>query len=93
MDQAGLSNRLITPNNDGKNDAVTIIYDNPRDSFVSGKIYDLKGAFVSEMRSGNITNTIEWDAKANGQTVPGGVYIFQIEAESKVYNGTVVVVK
>jgi hypothetical protein len=76
-DFSGLSNRLITPNGAG----------------IKGTIYDLKGAKVADMVPGPISNSMLWDAKAGGQTVPGGVYIYQLEAETKVYNGTVVVIK
>lgn len=93
MDKSGLSNRLITPNGDGKNDTAGFVFDNPRDSAVTGKIFDLKGAFVADMKNGPIGNSLEWDGKANGQAVSGGVYIYQIEAEDKVTNGTIVVIR
>ena len=92
-DFSGLSNRLITPNGDGKNDTMVFVFDNPAGSGIKGTIYDLKGAKVSEMVPGPVSNSMLWDAKAGGRTVPGGVYIYQLEAENKVYNGTVVVVK
>ncbi|MFH1618815.1 MAG: fibronectin type III domain-containing protein [bacterium] len=92
-DLSGLSNKLITPNGDKKNDTSVFVFDNPRDSAVTGKIYDLKGAFVSDMKAGPVANSLEWDAKAGGQVVSGGVYIYQIESEGKVYNGTMVVIR
>lgn len=93
MDKSGLSNRLLTPNGDGKNDTVVFVFDNPRDSAVTGKIFELKGAFVADMKSGPISNSLEWDGKANGQAVSGGVYIYQIEAEGKVTTGTIAVIR
>ncbi|MFA6094004.1 MAG: hypothetical protein WC986_13780 [Elusimicrobiota bacterium] len=90
---AGISNRMITPNNDGMNDIVVFTFDNPRDSKVTGKIFDLKGAFVGDMTPGPIAQSLMWDAKAGGKPVPGGVYIYQIESEDKTINGTVVVIK
>ncbi|MBI4656966.1 MAG: gliding motility-associated C-terminal domain-containing protein [Elusimicrobia bacterium] len=92
-DISGRSNQLITPNNDGKNDGMVFVFDNPRSSAVKGKIFDLKGAFVADMRQGPVADSLLWDAKAEGQTVPGGVYVYQIEAEGKVFNGTVAVIK
>ena len=92
-DKAGLTNRLITPNGDNKNDTMVFVFDNPQAKNVKGKIYDLRGALVGAMTAGPVTNSLLWDAKAGGQAVPGGVYIYQIEAEGTVYNGTVVVVR
>ncbi|MBI3298923.1 MAG: hypothetical protein HYZ75_12205 [Elusimicrobia bacterium] len=93
FDAGGLSSRFLTPNGDGRNDTVIFIYQNPRDSAVSGKVFDLKGAFVSEMGQGPIVNSLMWDGKSGGSAVPGGVYIFQIKAEDFLFNGTVVVIK
>ncbi len=92
-DQSGLTNRLITPNGDGKNDTMVFIFDNPQDQEVKGRIYDLRGALVAKMKPGPIGNSVIWDAKAGGQAVPGGVYIYQIESGGTVYNGTVAVIR
>jgi hypothetical protein len=72
---------------------MVFIFDNPQEKQVKGKIYDLRGALVGTMTGGPVTNSLVWDAKAGGQTVPGGVYIYQLEADGTVYNGTVVVVR
>ena len=92
-DKAGLTNRLITPNGDNKNDTMVFVFDNPQDKNVKGKIYDLRGALVGTMKTGPVGNSLIWDAKAGGQPVPGGVYIYQIEAEGTIYNGTVAVIR
>jgi hypothetical protein len=92
-DKAGLSNRLITPNGDGKNDTMVFIFDNPQGTQVKGRLFDLRGAVVASMRPGPVANSLAWDAKSGGQIVPGGVYVYQIEADGTVYNGTVVVVR
>lgn len=92
-DAAGLSNRLITPNSDGKNDNMVFVFDKSLLSGVKGRIYDMKGAYVAKMTAGPITNSLVWDAKRGGQIVPGGVYIYQIESGGKVYNGTVAVIR
>lgn len=91
-------NRFITPNGDRKNDYAVIVYDDPGDATasgsVSGKIYDLKGAFVADMRPSPAAQfSLEWDGKAGGQAVPGGVYIYQLVIEDKVFNGTLVVIR
>lgn len=92
-DRSGLLNRMITPNGDGKNDTMVFIFDNPQNSDVKGKIYDLRGALVATMQPGPVQNSLVWDAKSKGQVVPGGVYIYQLQSGSNVYNGTVVVVR
>lgn len=86
-------NRFITPNGDGKNDDVVFHFDNPRDVAVQGAIYDLKGALVAQMTPSTSPDTLKWDGKSNATVVPSGVYIYQIEAEDKVFNGTVVVIR
>ena len=92
-DKAGLTNRLITPNGDNKNDTMVFVFDNPQQTDVKGKIYDLRGALVGTMTAGPVGNSLLWDAKAGGQAVPGGGYIYQIEADGTVYNGTVAVIR
>ncbi len=92
-DKAGLTNRLITPNGDGKNDTMVFVFDNPQEKNVKGKIYDLRGALVASMKPGPVGNSLLWDAKSGGQIVPGGVYIYQIEADGTVYNGTIAVIR
>jgi len=41
--------RIVTPNNDRKNDVAILCFENPRDSEVTGKILDLRGAEVAGM--------------------------------------------
>ena len=92
-DAAGLLNRLITPNGDGKNDTMVFIYDNPQGNTVKGAIYDLRGTRVAAMTQGPIGNSLIWDPRSGGSAVPGGIYIYQITAGAKVYNGTVTVIR
>lgn len=93
FDPSTLSNRVITPNGDGRNDRAVFRFDNPRDSAFTGRIFDVTGAFVSEMAPGPDPNTLQWDGRGNGRVVPGGVYVYQIRSEGKVFNGTLVVVR
>jgi hypothetical protein len=92
-DAAGLSNRLITPNGDGKNDTMVFVFDNPSGASARGTIYDLKGARVASMVPGPVENSLVWDPRAEGRDVPGGVYVYQIESGGEVYNGTAVVIR
>ena len=89
--------KIFTPNGDGWNDYLEIHYANPKDAFVNGKIYDVRGVLVAEMEKQAYEETLIWDGKdTNGDTVAGGVYIYQIQvvgAENKVINGTVVVAR
>ena len=92
--------KIITPNGDGVNDYVQIIYEKPVGSNVSitGKIYDIRGAYVNFMAEGNISSntsgSLMWDGTYDkGGVVPSGVYIYQIEVGGKVHNGTVVVAR
>jgi hypothetical protein len=88
---AGLSNRFVTPNGDGKNDGVVFTFDNPRDAQVRGRILDMRGrVVVSEMLPGPAHNTLEWRP---GAAVPGGIYLYQLEGEGKTFTGTVVILK
>lgn len=90
---AGVSNRQVTPNGDGKNDNVVFTFNNPRASSVTGRILDVKGRVVAEMLPGPMSDSLLWDGKGRGHEVPGGVYIYQIESEGKVHSGTVIVIK
>ncbi|MFA6030490.1 MAG: fibronectin type III domain-containing protein [Elusimicrobiota bacterium] len=93
FDVSNITNKALTPNGDGLNDTVVFVFDNPRDSGYEGKVFDMRGAFVSEMRSGPVANSLLWDGRAGGRVVDGGVYVYQIRAEGKVFNGTVVVIR
>lgn len=93
FDVSGLSNRAITPNGDGRNDSAVFTFDNPRDSAFSGRIYSLSGAFVADMANGPVANSLKWDGKAGGRPVPGGAYVYQIKAEERIFNGTLLVIR
>ncbi|MEW6556691.1 MAG: gliding motility-associated C-terminal domain-containing protein [Elusimicrobiota bacterium] len=84
--------RIFSPNGDGWNDVVNFVYEG-NDTGISGKVYDINGAFVSDMIKGDTGDSLRWDGKKDGKAVPSGIYIYQIEADGKVVNGTVVVAK
>jgi gliding motility-associated-like protein len=89
----GVSNRFITPNGDGRNDNVAFLFSNPRDSAGSVKIYDLRGHLLTTIPV-NPGDTFEtWDARANGQTVNSGMYVYVIKVEDVVVSGAVVVIR
>ncbi|MFA5779618.1 MAG: gliding motility-associated C-terminal domain-containing protein [Elusimicrobiota bacterium] len=85
--------RIFTPNGDGWNDAANFMYEG-NDAGITGKIFDINGAFVSDMARGDTETSLKWDGKnSDGKVVSSGIYIYQIEADKKVFNGTVVVAK
>jgi len=91
FNQAGISNRFVTPNGDGKNDAVVFTYDNPRDSSVSVRVLDRRGKIVvSDLPPGPVSNSRVWTP---GAAVPGGVYFYMISGEGKTFSGTIVILK
>lgn len=93
FDVSQLSNKVLTPNGDGRNDKTVFLFDNPRDAAYSGKIYDRQGAFIADLVPGVLANSLQWDARGGGRVVPGGVYIYQIRGEDKVFSGTLLVVR
>lgn len=93
FDVSQLSNKVITPNGDGRNDKAVFLFDNPRDAAFSGRIYDRRGGFVADLAPGVLANSLQWDARGGGRVVPGGVYIYQIKGEGKVFSGTLLVVR
>lgn len=95
-----VSNRIITPNGDGKNDSFTVSFFNPQFSSVDGKIFDLNGHLVSGMTDVSCPSSspiglqcMTWNATSNGHIVSGGVYVYLIVSGSEVYDGTVVVIR
>lgn len=90
---SGLTNRILTPNGDRLNDWAVFRYDNPRASEVSGRVHDLKGAFVASLAPGPVADSLMWDGRCNGQTVPSGIYVYVIQSEERVFTGTVVVIR
>lgn len=93
FDISNITSRIFSPNGDGLNDQVIFLFDNPRASAVTGKVYDMRGAFVADMKAGPQPDTLRWDGKMHGRAVTGGVYLYEIRAEGKTFNGTVVVAR
>ena len=93
FDFTGPTNRIITPNGDTFNDGITFRFSNPRDSSGRIRIYDIRGREVLSLSvdAGDTFKT--WDARANGQTVNAGVYIYVLSIEQRTYSGAVLVVR
>lgn len=90
--------KIFTPNGDGFNDECSFYYDNPNAFAPSGEIFDIRGRKVADMKLGSVSSAVSgslvWDGKtSSGRYVAPGVYVWQIHAEGRVYNGTVVVAR
>jgi hypothetical protein len=87
--------RIFTPNGDGFNDKARFEFDNPDQLPITGEVYDLSGARVASLQPGSDPTTVMlWDGKnVDGETVAGGIYIYQIEFQGKTATGTVVVAR
>ena len=90
-----VAGRIFTPNGDGFNDKARFEFDNPDQLPVGGTVYDLSGARVADLKTGtDPTSVLLWDGKdGDGQTVAGGIYIYQILFQGKTATGTVVVAR
>jgi len=89
----GVTNRVLTPNGDGKNDSCTFQFANPRDSAGTIKIYDLRGHEVASIAINSGDTSEKWDGRSGGQVVSTGVYVYVIRIEDAAVSGTVVVIK
>ena len=87
--------KVFTPNGDEINDEINFVFENPKESIASGEIYDITGAVIASMVKGqNNENSLMWDGRNNdGEIADKGVYIYQIKAEGKIINGTVILAK
>ncbi|MBK8575544.1 MAG: gliding motility-associated C-terminal domain-containing protein [Elusimicrobia bacterium] len=98
LDKAAVFPQIFSPNGDGINDLIYFVIQNPKQSSVSGRIIDMGGAEVGVLRpagSGAPTeDTLTWDGRdSSGQSVPPGVYIYQIKGEGKTITGTMVIAR
>ncbi len=91
--------KVFTPNGDGVNDRFILVIENASGSIFSQKsVYDLRGNEVADLQVlGDETAAravFIWDGRnQSGDIVRSGVYIYQLQAESKIINGTIVVAR
>ncbi|MBI5243871.1 MAG: hypothetical protein HY922_09365 [Elusimicrobia bacterium] len=93
FDISNITSRVFTPNDDGKNDVVIFLFDNPNHAVMEGRIYDLRGAFAAAMRPGPMPDSLMWDGRMNGRVAASGVYIYQVNGDGKTFNGALVVAR
>lgn len=90
-------NKLVTPNGDGYNDKFIFKCYNPGYAAIDARIYTVSGRQIATMQLEGIGTsdyyyTYDWDPNSGGRW-PGGVYLYQIWIGTKVYKGTVVVIR
>ena len=83
--------KIFSPDEDGN---MRFSFKNPNFAEVTIRIFDITGAEIK----GNLTRETEEIMFWNGtdksdKVVRGGIYIYQVEADGEVFNGTVVVVR
>ena len=89
-----LSGKVLTPNGDGANDIIFFNYDNPMDSQVTLKIFNIGGALIAAKTSNLGDTQLSWNGKdTRAETVRSGIYIYDITAEGKDFHGTIIVVR
>ena len=92
--------KILVPNSTIPDNATfVLLFDNPAAAIISqAKIYDISGAEVADFReetpAGSDPTRLTWDGKdKDGSYVRGGIYIYQVQAEGSLMNGTVVVAR
>lgn len=91
--------RIITPNNDGINDRAMFRFANPQGRSITLKIYDINSVLVKDIGETTAASDtpgehIFWDGlDDNNRIVAPGVYVYQLELEEKIINGTIVVAR
>jgi hypothetical protein len=98
LDRSSVFPRIFSPNGDGINDRVFFLIDNPRLVPVQGRIIDLSGGDVSDLRPAGAgapsADALAWDGRDRaGQIVPAGVYLYEVKGDGKAITGSVVVAK
>ena len=89
----GVHPRTFSPNGDGLNDFVFFDLNNSGGEPMSGKIFDIHAADVSDIEILSPVR-MRWNGKdRSGRAVPDGAYIYQIKVGETRVTGTVVVVK
>ncbi|HBU70446.1 MAG TPA: hypothetical protein DEE98_08730 [Elusimicrobia bacterium] len=73
---------------------VKITVDNPNYSEISSAIYNIDGESIKDSLPRETETVLYWDGKdRDGNIVSSGVYFYQIEADGKIFSGSVVVAR
>ncbi|MEW6555736.1 MAG: gliding motility-associated C-terminal domain-containing protein [Elusimicrobiota bacterium] len=85
--------KIFTPNNDGINDEINLIFTGITEENVEGEVFDITGKKVAILTKKDFS-WFAWDGKkSDGKIVLPGVYIYQIKNGKNVCNGTIVVAR
>jgi hypothetical protein len=88
--------RIFTPEEENTNINRVRFYFNGTSYFgeVIIKIFDREGRQIRGSLEPETANIMVWDGRdGNNKIVNGGIYIYQVEADGKIINGTIVVAK
>jgi hypothetical protein len=88
--------RIFTPEEENTNINKVRFYFNGTDYYgeVIIRIYDREGREIRGSLELETANIMVWDGRdGNNKIVDGGIYIYQVEADGKILNGTIVVAK
>lgn len=89
--------RIISPNNDGINDRVFFLFENPSQAKTSGAIYDPLSARVTDLKTTDLfggDTVLYWDGTDDaGAAVSGGYYIYKLDVGDRSFSGTVAVAR
>lgn len=79
------------------NPSTTITYDIAEAGYVDLAIYDLKGRVVASLVNGNKSAgnyTVKWNGlDDNGQLVPSGVYLYQLQSQNVIESQKMIIIK
>ncbi len=85
--------KIITPNDDFKNDKVFFKFDPPLTGVpFDSDIFDINGARVGSLNLDLSDSALSWNGRnGSGEAVPSGIYVYQIKIGKNSASGTVVV--
>lgn len=85
--------KMFTPNNDGINDEINLIFTGNVEIITDAEIFDITGKRIGTMTQKS-DSWFVWDGKNDdGRTVLPGLYIYQVKSGDKVCNGIIVVAR
>ncbi len=98
LSKANVFPGLFTPNNDGRNDRVYFILENPNNAGVTGHIFDRRGRQIATMSTASqafgVGTALVWSGHdEEGSVVPSGLYLYQIKGDGDSITGTVAVAR